>query len=88
MLHPGILEISIVVCFPPLNPDTVIASPDFSGRGDPSALSALFKVRVRYQAGYRRFVQKGFYTGLQIRPKLSVSAQENRSNTAITHYFK
>gem|GEM_PF-2155062 len=32
----------------------VIASPDLSGRGDPSLWVTVFKVRVRYQNGYGR----------------------------------
>jgi hypothetical protein len=36
------------------NSQSVIANPDLSGRGDPSPRDALFNVRVRYRAGYRR----------------------------------
>jgi len=38
--------------FSAANPDSVIASPDLSGRGDPSLWSTVFKARVRYQNGY------------------------------------
>jgi hypothetical protein len=55
---------------------------------DALSLRMTAKEAQRFDSGFQMLTLGGYMEFSVIEPKLSVSAQENRSNTAITHYFK